>query len=85
MKRTFILALISLFFLVMCGPTAEVTTKGGPTIAEVKETSPFEKVRIAVGRFENKTPYLISYGMTDMLVSALFKTGKFTLCWRERI
>ncbi len=68
-----------------CGPSAEVVTKGGPTVAEVKATSPFEKVRIAVARFENKTPYYVGEGITDMLATALFQTGKFIVLERENL
>jgi curli biogenesis system outer membrane secretion channel CsgG len=75
----------SIIFLLSCGPTATVTTRPGPTISEVQQTSSFAKMRIAVSRFENKTTYYISEGMTDMLVSALFETGKFLVLERENL
>ncbi len=85
MKKLFILGFISSLFLFMCGPTATVTTRGGPTISQVQRTTPYEKSRIAVARFNNKTPYLVSEGMTDMLTSALFNTGKFIVLERENL
>ena len=85
MRKFLLLAILLPFFLFMCGPTATVTTRGGPTISQVQRTSPYEKMRIAVARFENKTPYYVSEGMTDMLTSALFNTGKFIVLERENL
>jgi len=87
MKRTFLVMylIVLTIFIVSCGPTATVTTREGPTISEIQTTSPFAKMRIAVARFENKSPYYVSQGMTDMLVSALFETGKFIVLERENL
>ncbi len=85
MKKIVFLGIGLSFLLLMCGPTATVTTRSGPTIEEVQRTSPHEKMRIAVARFENKTAYYVSYGMTDMLTSALFNTGKFIVLERENL
>ena len=87
MKRTFP-ALASLFVLVLCqacGPTATIVSTGGPTIVEAQNVDSSAKFRIAVARFDNKTPYTVGWGMTDMLVSALFRTGRFIVLERENL
>lgn len=58
MKKTFVLvALIAvIIWLFSCAPTAEVTSTGGPSIAEVQaERYDGPKARIAVGEFQDKT------------------------------
>ncbi|GEM_PF-1512548 len=77
MRKTFLL------LLVLCLPSfSQVKTQvktGGPTVEEVtKYEGP--KARIAVARFEVKCPkatWEMGEGVADMLVDALFKTGKF--------
>lgn len=68
-----------------CAPTATVVSPGGPTIEEARNVDSSAKMRIAVARFENKTPYLVGWGMTDMLVSALFRTNQFIVLERENL
>jgi len=65
--------------------TATVVTKGGPTIAEAQGVDSQAKFRIAVSRFENKTYYPVSEGMTDMLTTALFQTGRFIVLERQNL
>ncbi|OGD10076.1 MAG: hypothetical protein A2Y86_02420, partial [Candidatus Aminicenantes bacterium RBG_13_62_12] len=86
--KTPIAAFIIIVFLVLCaacGPTATVVSTGGPTIIEAQNVDSSAKHRIAVSRFEDKTAYLVSRGMTDMLVSALFRTGRFIVLERENL
>jgi curli biogenesis system outer membrane secretion channel CsgG len=71
--------------LTACMPTATVVTKGGPTIAEAQGVDSQAKFRIAVSRFENKTYYPVSEGMTDMLTTALFQTGRFIVLERQNL
>lgn len=81
-------ALIAVVFLVIaqaCGPTAMVVSTGGPTIAEAQGVDASAKHRIAVARFEDKTGYMVGWGMTDMLTSALFRTGRFIVLERENL
>jgi len=75
-------------FLVLgaaCGPTATVVSSGGPTIAEAQSIDSEAKHRIAVARFEDKAAYRVGWGMTDMLVSALFRTNRFIVLERENL
>lgn len=59
MKKYWILTLVFAWVLLMtyaCAPTAEVTSTGGPTIAQA-QAEPYNgpKARIAVGKFVDKT------------------------------
>jgi len=81
----FVLALVSC----ATGPTAKVTSAGGPTIAEA-QLEPYSgpKARIAVARFVDKTAKglvsgQIGDGMADMLSTALFNTNRFIVLERE--
>lgn len=87
MKKLSALAILGISLLVTqaCGPTATVVSSGGPTIEEAMNVDSSAKMRIAVARFENKTPYMVGWGMTDMLVSALFRTNKFIVLERENL
>ncbi len=80
-----IAALGLMAFIQACGPTATVVSTGGPTIVEAQDVDASAKYRIAVARFEDKTGYRLSWGMTDMLVSALFRTGRFIVLERENL
>jgi len=71
--------------LCACAPQVTVTSTGGPTIEEAQAVSSFDKMRIAVAKFENKTGYMVTEGMTDMVVSALFNTNKFIVLERENL
>jgi curli biogenesis system outer membrane secretion channel CsgG len=84
-KHPAFLILIVLCFFAACGPTATVVNTGGPTIEEAQNVDASAKMRIAVSRFENKTQYSVGYGMTDMLVSALFRTNRFIVLERENL
>jgi curli biogenesis system outer membrane secretion channel CsgG len=84
-KHLVLLTLTGLCFFIACGPTATVINTGGPTIEEAQNVDASAKMRIAVSRFENKTQYSVGYGMTDMLVSALFRTNRFIVLERENL
>jgi curli biogenesis system outer membrane secretion channel CsgG len=84
-KNPVFLILIGLCFFAACGPTAMVVNTGGPTIEEAQNVGASEKMRIAVSRFENKSQYSVGTGMTDMLVSALFRTNRFIVLERENL
>ena len=69
-----------------CAPTAEVISKGGPTIEKAQaEPSTGGKMRIAVMTFENESRYDVGNGMRSMLTSALFQTDKFIVVEREML
>jgi len=76
---------IAVLILQGCGPTATVVSSGGPTIVEAQNVDAAGKMRIAVARFENKSAYMVGEGMTDMLTSALFRTGRFIVLERENL
>jgi curli biogenesis system outer membrane secretion channel CsgG len=85
----FVSLTLFVLFLVSCatGPTAKVTSAGGPTIAEA-QLEPYSgpKARIAVARFVDKTAKgldQIGQGMADMLATALFNTNRFIVLERE--
>ncbi|HEX9903063.1 MAG TPA: CsgG/HfaB family protein [Acidobacteriota bacterium] len=84
-KHPAFLILIGLCFFAACGPTAMVVNPGGPTIDEAQNVDASAKMRIAVSRFENKTNYPVSGGLTDMIVSALFRTNRFIVLERENL
>ena len=85
-KASALFVLVFSFLLIQaCGPTASVVSSGGPTIEEAMNVDSSAKMRIAVARFDNKTPYLVGWGMSDMLVSALFRTNKFIVLERENL
>ncbi len=84
--RTLTLAVVlSLFGAWACAPTATVVSQGGPTLTEAQDVDAQAKMRIAVARFENKTNYPVSDGMTDMLTTALFQTGRFIVLGRQNL
>lgn len=81
-----VLAVVFLILIAAaCGPTATVVSTGGPTIAEAQSVDAVAKHRIAVARFEDKAAYRVGWGMTDMLVSALFSTNRFIVLERENL
>jgi len=91
--RSKIVSLAGLVFFVLAlvscatGPTAKVTSAGGPTIAGA-QLEPYSgpKARIAVARFVDKTAKGLSeigQGMADMLSTALFNTNRFIVLERE--
>jgi curli biogenesis system outer membrane secretion channel CsgG len=82
---------LSLFFVFFIIPLfAQVKTEvksEGPTVEEViKYEGP--KARIAVARFDVKAPratWEMGDGIRDMIVDALFKTGKFIVVEKDAI
>lgn len=77
MKKTFVLvAFVSIIiWLSSCAPTAEVTSTGGPSIAEAQaERYDGPKARIAVGEFQDKTA---KGGWTGGWL------GMFGITWRQ--
>jgi curli biogenesis system outer membrane secretion channel CsgG len=84
-KALAVCLLFCLFAVWACAPTATVVTRGGPTLAEAQAVDAQAKMRIAVSRFENKTLYPVSEGMTDMLTTALFQTGRFIVLERQNL
>jgi len=84
-KNLWLFVAAALLVLYACQPTAQVVTKGGPTITEAQGVGSQDRHRIAVSRFENKTLFPISDGMTDMLTSALFQTGRFIVLERQNL
>jgi len=81
-----ILSVIVLVFPLFSQVKTEVKT-GGPTVEEViKYEGP--KARIAVARFDVKAPkatWQMGDGVRDMIVDALFKTGKFIVVEKDAI
>lgn len=77
--------------LVSCatGPTAKVTSTGGPTIEQaLLEPYNGPKARIAVAKFVDKTAKglgEIGQGMADMLATALFNTNRFIVLERSTL
>jgi curli biogenesis system outer membrane secretion channel CsgG len=70
-------------------PTAQVTSGGGPGIAEAQAV-PYNgpKARITVSKFVDKTGKGfrdIGEGMTDMLTTALFNTNRFIVLERGEL
>ena len=84
--RAILILIYFLFSLLSCAPTAEVVVKEGPTIAQAQaEPANWEKLRIAVMGFENKTRYDVGRGMRAMLTTSLFRTNKFIVIEREEL
>jgi curli biogenesis system outer membrane secretion channel CsgG len=83
--RLWFLVLLLSVLAAACQPTATVVTRGGPTIAEAQGVDAQARMRIAVSRFENKTYYPVGEGMTDMLTTALFQTGRFIVLERQNL
>lgn len=68
-------------------PSASMLDGSTPAIAAVAPAPPAppEKLRVAVIEFENKVPSAqadIGWGMADMLISELRKTGRYTILER---
>ncbi|MFN4228010.1 MAG: CsgG/HfaB family protein [Candidatus Ratteibacteria bacterium] len=86
MKKKYILIFLSLIISLFCQVKTEVKT-GQITVEEViKYEGP--KARIAVARFDVKAPkatWEMGNGIRDMLVDALFKTGKFIVVEKDAI
>lgn len=86
MKKKYILIFLSLIISLFCQVKTEVKT-GQTTVEEViKYEDP--KARIAVARFDVKAPkatWEMGNGIRDMLVDALFKTGKFIVVEKDAI
>lgn len=83
MKKIFLLILV--FLLPLFSQVKTNVKSGGPTVEEVlKYEGP--KARIAVARFDVKAPKAIwemGDGVRDMIVDALFKTGKFIVVEKD--
>lgn len=86
MKRIYILIFLILIISLFCQVKTEVKT-GQTTVEEViKYEGP--KARIAVAKFDVKAPratWEMGNGLRDMLVDALFKTGKFIVIEKDAI
>jgi curli biogenesis system outer membrane secretion channel CsgG len=75
-----------LIFLLGCGPSAQVTVTGGPSISQAQaQFANHNKFRIAVMGFENKTKYDVGRGMKAMLTTSLFRTNRFIVIEREEL
>jgi curli biogenesis system outer membrane secretion channel CsgG len=85
-KSLLMMSLLACMMFTACAPTAEVITKGGPTIEKAQaEPATGGKMRIAVMTFENESRYDVGNGMRSMLTSALFETDKFIIVEREML
>ncbi|MCM8784734.1 MAG: CsgG/HfaB family protein [Candidatus Omnitrophica bacterium] len=86
MRKIYILIFPSLIISLFCQVKTEVKT-GQTTVEEIiKYEGP--KARIAISRFDVKAPKAIwemGNGIRDMLVDALFKTGKFIVVEKDAI
>ncbi|MCM8805051.1 MAG: CsgG/HfaB family protein [Candidatus Omnitrophica bacterium] len=86
MRKIYILIFPSLIISLFCQVKTEVKT-GQTTVEEViKYEGP--KARIAVARFDVKAPkatWEMGNGIRDMLIDALFKTGKFIVIEKDAI
>ncbi|MEK6813725.1 MAG: CsgG/HfaB family protein [Nitrospirota bacterium] len=86
----FIVAGLGLVFLAAsCAPTATVRGGGGPTAAQA-EAVPYTgpQKRIAVKKFTDKSAKgyrRIGDGMSEMLATALFETGRFIVLERQAL
>ncbi len=82
---------INLWIILPCVVLLFLGTVAGSVAAETEESQRVLKKRIAVAGFENKVePWWSSHwnlgeGMSDMLVSALVETGRFTVLEREAL
>jgi curli biogenesis system outer membrane secretion channel CsgG len=103
MRKTLtLMALVAVIvWLGSCAPTAQVTSYGGPSIAEAQaERYDGPKARLAVGEFQDKTAsgsvssYWLGFGITwkqigegmrDMLTTALFNTNRYIVLEREQL
>ncbi len=85
--RTPLAALIALFFISACAPTASVRNGGGAGIEAARlESYSGPKARIAVARFDDKTAKgygTIGEGMATMFTTALVNSNRFIVLERD--
>ncbi len=90
MKKAYYLACLC-FFLYSCAPSKSVKMDNTTTVKETEKVNAKyigPKRRIAVVEFENKTAYgqrRLSQAATDILITELFKSGKFIVVEREKM
>ncbi len=84
MRKYYLFLFLSIFFITSCTEISTNVQSGGPTVEQtIKYEGP--KARIAVASFKCKAAKCtgeIGEGLTDMLTTALFQTGKFIVLER---